>query len=208
MKTRRMAAGALLAALTLGACQLPGGGEPPNLYTLTPKNTFASDLPNVEWQLIVETPIAAAGLNTSRIALQRSPVTLEYYANANWTDVAPLMVQTLLIESFENSGKIVAVSRESTTLRADYVLKTELREFQAEYDAAGPPRARVRINAKLARMPDRAIIGSHTVERTVRAEGNDLPAIAMAFDEALGGTMRRIVEWSLTAPGTTAPPRR
>lgn len=208
MSRRRILTGALGAVLALGACALPGGGEPPNLYTLTPKNTFAADLPRVDWQLIVETPIAAAGLNTSRIALQRSPVTLEYYANANWTDIAPLMVQTLLIESFENSGKIVAVSRESTTLRADYLLKTELREFQAEYDQPGPPRARVRINAKLARMPDRAIIASHTVERMIRAEGNDLPAIAVAFDEALGGAMRRIVEWSLATPGTTAAPRR
>ena len=195
-------------SMLLGACALPGGGEPPNLYTLTPKSTFSPDVPRVDWQLIVETPVAAAGLNTSRIALQRSPVTLEYYANANWTDVAPLMVQTLLIESFENSGKIVAVSRESTTLRADYMLKTELREFQAEYDGSGPPRARVRVNAKLTRMPDRAIIASHTVERMVRAERSDLPSIALAFDEALGGAMRRIVEWALAAPGSPAPPRR
>jgi cholesterol transport system auxiliary component len=196
------------AVLVLGACALPGAGEPPNLYTLTPKSSFAPDLPRVEWQLIVETPVAAAGLNTSRIALQRSPVTLEYYANANWTDVAPLMVQTLLIESFENSGRIVAVSRESMTVRADYTLKTELREFQAEYDGNGPPRARVRINAKLTRVADRAIIASHTVERIVRAEGSDLPSIALAFDEALGSTMRRIVEWALPAPGNTASPRR
>ena len=194
--------------LALGACQLPGGGEPPSLYTLTPKSTFSPDLPKVDWQLIVETPIAAAGLNSSRIALQRSPVTLEYYANANWTDVAPLMVQTLLIESFENSKKIVAVSRESTTLRADYLLKTELREFQAEYDDSGPPRARVRINAKLARMPDRSIIGSYTVEQMSRATSTDMSSIALAFDEALGGALRRIVEWTLTTPGSTAPTRR
>jgi cholesterol transport system auxiliary component len=203
---RRLAA--IAGLIVLGACQLPGTGEPPNLYTLTPKSSFTPDVPKVDWQLIVETPIAAAGLNTSRIALQRSPVTLEYYASANWTDVAPLMVQTLLIESFENSGKIVAVSRESTTLRADYLLKTELREFQAEYDGNGPPRARVRINAKLTRMADRAIIASNTVERMERAAGGDLPSIALAFDEALGGAMRRIVEWSLTAPGSTAPTRR
>lgn len=207
LRLRRRTMLTFVGLLALGACQLPGGGEPPNLYTLTPKTTFSPDLPKVDWQLIVETPVAAAGLNTSRIALQRSPVTLEYYANANWTDIAPLMVQTLLIESFENSNKIVAVSRESTTLRADFLLKTELREFQAEYDGSGPPRARVRINAKLARMPDRAIIGSYTVERTERAERSDLPAIAVAFDEALGGAMRRVVEWTLTT-GSTGAPRR
>ena len=194
--------------LALGACQLPGGGEPPSLYTLTPKSTFNPDLPKVDWQLIVETPVAAAGLNTSRIALQRSPVTLEYYANANWTDIAPLMVQTLLIESSRTPARSLPSAASLTTLRADYLLKTELREFQVEYDGSGPPRARVRINAKLARMPDRAIIASYTVERMERAQSGDLPTIALAFDEALGGAMRRIVEWSLTAPGSTAPPRR
>lgn len=205
----RPLAGAFLgAAILLGGCQLPGGGEPTNLFTLTPKNSFSGTLPRVDWQLIVEAPIAAAGLSTSRIALQRSPVTLEYYANANWTDVAPLMIQTLLIESFENTGKIVGVSRESTSLRSDYLLKTELREFQAEYDGGGPPLARVRINAKLVRMSDRAIIASHTVERSERAAGGDLPSIAMAFDEALGHVMRRIVEWTLTAPEKSGPARR
>jgi cholesterol transport system auxiliary component len=66
----------------------------------------------------------------------------------------------------------------------------------------------VRVNAKPARMPDRAIIGSYTVERMERAASGDLPAIALAFDEALGGAMRRVVEWTLALPGNTAPPRR
>jgi ABC-type uncharacterized transport system auxiliary subunit len=41
-----------------------------------------------------------------------------------------------------------------------------------------------------------------------RAQSGDLPSIALAFDEALGGAMRRIVEWTLTTPGTTGAPRR
>src|SRR5882672_1371954 len=119
-------------ALALPACSLPGAGEPPQLYTLTPKSTFEPSLPKVEWQLIVERPVASSGLNSQRIALQRSPVMVDYFARANWTDTAPQLVQTLLIESFENTGKITAVTRETSQLRADYILQTELREFQAE----------------------------------------------------------------------------
>jgi cholesterol transport system auxiliary component len=191
---------ASLAAIALTACQLPGAGDPPQLYTLTPKSTFNTDLPTVRWQLIVETPIAAAGLNTSRIALQRTPTSLDYFARSNWTDLAPLMVQTLIIESFDNTGKIVAVSRESTMLRADYLLKTELREFQAEYDNGGLPQVRVRINAKMLRIADRSIIANHTVERAVPAEKGDIASIILAYDEALGKVVRQIVEWALTAP--------
>ncbi len=202
-----LAAAALAAALT--ACALPGAGEPPQLYTLTPKSTFDTNLPTVEWQLVVERPVASAGINSQRIALQRTPVTLDYFARADWTDTAPLLVQTLLIESFENTGKIRAVTREATQLRADYVLQTELREFQAEYDTPGqPPLVRVRLNGKLIRMPDRTIVGSKTVERTIRAEQSSIDSVVLAFDEALGKVMKQIVEWTLVAPGTTVRPGR
>lgn len=201
-------AGALLPGLLLAGCalDLPGSGDPPQLYTLSPKSSFAPDLPRVDWQLVVATPVAAAGLDTSRIAVQRAPLTLDYYARAAWSDRTPLLVQTLLVESFENSGRIVAVGREAVGLRADYLLKTELREFQAEYAGDGPPQVRVKINAKLVRVPDRQIIAGHTAEALERASGTALHDIAAAFDVALGRCLKGIVEWTLVAPGTTMPP--
>jgi len=196
---------ALALALVLAGC-LPGSGDPAQLYVLTPKNTFFPDLPKVEWQLVVEPPVAAAGYNTNRIALQRTPLSLDYYARAAWTDTAPAMVQTLIIETFENTEKIVGVSRESVQLRPDYILKTELREFQAEYfpEPAQPPTVRVRVTALIVRMPERTIIASQSIERTERAAGNDIRQITEAFDEALGGVLKRLIDWTLRA----APPER
>ncbi len=206
---RRNVLSVLAVALLAAGCALPGGGEPPQLYTLTPKSTFDATVPRVDWQLTIERPIAAAGLNSQRIALQRTPLTLDFYARANWTDMAPQLVQTLLIESFENSGKIRAVSRETTQLRADYVLFTELREFQAEYDKPGqPPQVHVRLNGKLVRMPDRTIVANQTADRLIRAEKADLESIVLAFDDALGKVMKQMVEWTLAAPGTTTRPGR
>ncbi len=130
----------VLLAIGLAACvDIPGVKEaPPRLYVLTPKSTYPANLPTVDWQLLVETPVSAAGLSSARIALQDSPIELRYFDNANWTDFAPKMVQSLIIESFENSGKIVSVGREQIGLRSDFVLKTELREFQAEYEEPIP----------------------------------------------------------------------
>jgi cholesterol transport system auxiliary component len=206
MISRRRIVALFPAAASLGACAslLPGQGAPAQLYTLTPKSSFAPDLPRVTWQLVVEQPVAAAGLNTSRIALQRSPVSLDYFARANWSDTAPALVQTLLVESFENTGRIVAIARESVRLRPDYLLQTELREFAAEYfpDPAQPPLVRVRLIARLVR----TIIATTQAERTQRAAGRDMEPIALAFDEALGAVIRRVVEWTLRAPGGIARP--
>ena len=142
-------------------------------------------------------PVADAGLSTTRVALQRTPTQLEYYARSRWTDRAPLMVQTLMIESFENSGRIIAVGREAVGLRADFILKSELREFQAEYYSADSPTVRVGINAKLVQMPRRTIIGSQSFRAEARAAADDMNEIIPAFDEALGKVMKNLVEWTL-----------
>ena len=199
-----IAAGLLATVLVAGACDgsfLPGSSDPTQLYVLTPKSTYPDDLPNVRWQLTIDLPIAQAGLNIARIALRRTPTSLEYYARSNWIDTAPLMIQPLLVESFENSGKIVSVGRQSISLRPDYVLITDLREFQAEYFDDGPPEVRVRINAKLIKMPERVIIGTTTVERVARARQTDLDTVITAFDNALGGVLKQVVIWTLRTPG-------
>ncbi len=192
-------AGALSTTALLAACglELPGQGPPPRLFRLSPKSTFAENLPLVDWQLVIEEPLAPTGLNTTRIPLHRRAVELEYYARANWTDRAPAMVHTLVVESFENSAKIVAVGRESIGLRADFVLKLELREFQAEYNDAGLPSAHVQINAKLVKMPQRAIVGSERFDTKVAAESDTMDAVIAAFDDALGSSLKRLVGWTL-----------
>ena len=183
--------------------------EAPRLYVLTPKSTYPTNLKKVDWQLLVDAPVSPAGLNTARIALQDSPIELRYFSLASWTDSAPRMVHALIVESFENSGKIVSVGREQIGLRADFLLKTELREFQAEYEepipdnaialgpTATPPWARVRINAKLVQMPQREIVAHQTFERRVRAKANRMSDIVDAFDEALGKTLKSMVIWTL-----------
>jgi cholesterol transport system auxiliary component len=186
-------------ALAVAGCSavLPGSGEPARMYTLTPKTTFSPDLPRADWQLTVDQPISEAGLNTTRIALRHSPVTLEYFARAEWVDKAPVVVQKLLVESFEATGKIVAVARQSVSLRSDYNLLCELREFQAEYDGGGPPSAHVRLIVKLVKMPDRVIVGSYSADFTERAASGEMERIVEAFDVALGKALKRIVEWTL-----------
>jgi cholesterol transport system auxiliary component len=188
-----------LASLVTGCSSvLTGGGEPASFYTLSPKSSFSSDLPSVNWQLVVENPATSGALSTQRIALTHDPVQIEYFGGARWTERAPQMVQTLLVESFENSNKIIAVGRQAIGLRSDFNLKSDLREFQAEYDQAGaPPIVRVRVNSKIIRQPKRQIVASKTFERKVRADSTAMRDVVKAFDKALGKVLKRIVEWTL-----------
>jgi len=203
MACRLGRAGPLIAfgvVFALGGCdvKLPGEGPPPRLFTLNPKTTFDPDLPSVNWQLIIEMPTAPASLDTVRIAVHRTPLELDYYAQAAWTDRVPSMIQTLLISSFENTGKIVSVGRESVGLRADFLLKTDIRNFEVEYGAEGPS-PRVRIVAKLIKMPERTIIADRTCDYKQPAGSDQLELIVENYNDVLGRCMRRIVEWTLRA---------
>ena len=100
--------------LTLAGCtDLPFNRPPSQLFVLSPKSSYDTSLPKVSWQLSVDVPVAEAGINTSRIAVRRSPVRLNYFESVNWSDIAPRMVQTLMIESFENRGRTVGVGRQN-----------------------------------------------------------------------------------------------
>jgi cholesterol transport system auxiliary component len=193
----------MLASLaTLGGCGLlPNVQRPTRLYTLAPKTRFPAGLPTVKWQLVVELPTAAAGIDSSRIALTHDPLRLEYFADAEWTDTAPGMVQTLLIESFERTGKILAVGSESAGLLPDYVLETDLRLFQVNYRGSDPlPTAAVLMDARLVVMPQRRIVGATTSQKFQKASGTKFDAVLDAFNDALGHVLRDIVVFALTTP--------
>ena len=189
----------LVLILSAGCSVVDIPGEAPNLYNLTPKSTFRDDLPEISKQLVIEEPIAAGGLDNNRIAQRPHSTKLQFFADARWTERAPKMLQTILVESFENTGKIVAVGRQSIGLRSDFTLKTELREFQAEHNFDSETfTVRVRINAKLVTQPSRVIVGSQNFEHTVEIKDDvGMSNIIIAFDQAAGRVIKKLVEWTL-----------
>jgi cholesterol transport system auxiliary component len=194
------------ALLGLAACGgiLPAPPPPPQLFRLTPLASAAPAQPNVAVQLVVAAPAAPSGLDTERIALSRSPTSIDYFATAAWTDRVPLMMQTVLVESLENAGQIRVVARQSQDVRGDVVLAADLRHFEAIYHGGGAPEIRVELDCRLVRMPDRGVIAVKSFAGTARPAENETPAIVAAFDEAFHAAMREIAPWVATNLAPTA----
>jgi cholesterol transport system auxiliary component len=187
------------ASLLAGCGLLPDVGQPLTLYTLKPKLTPQS-LAKVNWQLVVAEPAAERDIDTSRIALTRTPNVIEYFAEGNWTDTAPSLVQGKLIEAFEATNAIIAVGRDAAGLKPDYILQSDLRDFQAEYQGGAAPSAHIRLISKLVQMPDRRITRTVTAESSVPAASKELPAIIAAFEAALAQVLDKTVTAILTNP--------
>lgn len=193
-------------ALALAGCAgLLGGSPPAHLYRVTPIRAFPADLPHLPVQLLVDVPLAPTGLDTARIALSRSAVSIDYFADLEWTDSALLMVQTALLELFENSRTVSAIDRELVGLRADFILKTEIRHFEALYNSPnGAPTVWVAIMARLVNPTGREIVAQASFEQREPASSNEIPRIVVAFDEALGRVIEDIVVWTARNPALSA----
>lgn len=205
--SRRWLAGGAVLGLA-GCASLFVATPPGHLYRLSADGSSLPGLPRVAAQLLIDQPQAPAGLDTSRIALSRSPLSLDYYAGSQWTDRVPDLLQDLLVTAFENSGAIAAVGRTGAGLRGDFILATEIRHFEADYDAAaGPPLVRVTLIARLVSAPRRTIVAQARFDRRVRAAGTGVPDVVAAFDAATDAVLRDIVVWTLGNPALSQPQR-
>lgn len=197
----------VLAVLLVGLTACAGAltSPPAKLYTLTPAERFDPSLPQATFQLLVETPVAGAALDTQRIAVEKTATSIDYLADASWTDRAPAMLQGLIVQSFEDSRRIVSVGRDSVGLRSDFVLRTDVRDFQAEYSTPGvanPDRVHVRIAAKLVGMPRRTIEAGETFEAVVPVRDSGVQGVVTAFDAASRQVMEQLVAWTLRTGGS------
>ena len=199
-------------AFLLSACSsnLIGPPEASQLYVL---NAAAAAAPvpgqKVAWALVVGVPSASASLDSERIALMHGSTTMDYFANALWSDRSPLLVQRALLEGFENSGRIAQVARSEDSLHADYSLESELRDFEARYEQAdSAPTILVKIISKMVTARGHVIVATFNAEKSVPASANSVAAVVDAFDAALAAAVAQIVNWSLALPpGSVALPK-
>src|SRR5215469_9963104 len=105
------------------------------IYRLSPAVDDPPHGQTLRKRLVVDIPTASESLDTDRIALVRERTRFDYYANSLWTDRVPVLVQTLLVDAFENDGSIAEVARDARTVTPEYVLGTEVRQFEAVYDS-------------------------------------------------------------------------
>ena len=195
---RQVLLGALASAGALGACvpSLPGQGPAPRTFRLTPKNTYPADLPHVNWSLAVAEPTSEPALDTTRLAVVSDGTAVDYVALASWVDRGPAMVQALLVQSFQGSGRIEAVGTDRDRLRAQFLLRSDLRAFQLNRNG-GDAIVRVRLDPTLLRLPRREIVGRESFAANVAPEGQGVDAVVAAFDAALGSVLKQTVMWTL-----------
>lgn len=134
--------------------------------------------------LSIGRPDVAPGLDTERIAVLRGRE-LDYYRSAQWSGRVVEVVQAFLVGSLQDQQLFRSVTAEQARVSGDYLLDSEVRDFQAEYsEGEAAPRAHVTIVGRIIRIADRKMIETVSATATSPAAGNRMTAVAAAFEAA------------------------
>jgi len=198
----------MLAISLIAGCSKMFTEAPRPLFRLTAPSDCPGAGRHFPAQLTIATPYAPAAIDTARIAMSRSPTSLDYLADGDWTDRAPSLVQTALVEGFENCRAFTAVGPDSLDLRPDFVIEADLRHFEAVYDSpTATPVAWVQIAIKLVKVPQHTILAETLISARQPASANATPQIVLAFDAAMADAVKQVVGWVLANPALSAPHR-
>ena len=108
----------------------------------------------------------------------------------------PKLLQTRIIQAFENAGTLAAVSRPVEGVTGDFQLLIDIRRFQIA--AGAQPSADVELAAKLLDGKGR-IADTRVFRATAIAAGMDAPAATAALDQAFGTAATELVLWASRA---------
>ncbi|MCB1884195.1 MAG: membrane integrity-associated transporter subunit PqiC [Geminicoccaceae bacterium] len=195
---------ALLGTAPLAAgCAATGliARTPPRIFRLDAARALDEGLPKVDAVLLIETPTAVAGLNSARVALKPEPSTLDFYADALWVDVVPVMVQQLVGETLAFSDKVGIVGPADATggQRPTHALNTYVLDFQAVYDegTSSPPLVDLHLGLRLLAFPRREQVALTELRERERAGGTSLDEVIAAFDRAADHLLAELASWVL-----------
>lgn len=181
-------------ALALAGCSsvFPKGQPAATFYTLNAPQVDVkvtkSPLP-VDLQILM--PQAAPGLETERIALRKDNQ-IDYYKDMRWSGAVTSLVQSLLVQSFDQTHALFSVSNDLVAAKKDYSLLIDIQDFQTEYKTSQPT-ATIRMTAKLIRSKDNAIVSTFVCAERETAKADNAREIVAAFDNSYQRTASCIV---------------
>jgi cholesterol transport system auxiliary component len=199
MRIAIVAAAAALSAGCFGSLKEPV--PQPLVYRIEAPKVAAGAA--VAADLKIDVGQVAPGLDSSGIATRWPGQRLDYVAGARWAEVLPQLLESALVESLQDSGRLRSVQGDFGRFRATHTLVVEVRRFEADYTSGGLPVAQVELTATIGKM-DRRVLASFTVAASESAAENRQTALVAALDTAFARAAADLADKALGAIGADA----
>jgi cholesterol transport system auxiliary component len=187
VRSSHIAAAALLAAL-LGGC---GGGAAPLTFDLAALPVAGRPVAAAR-SIVVSEPVGIQPFEADRIIVREGGGSLSFLGGGQWADRLPRLIQSRIIQSLENSGRLRSVSRPGDKVVADYQLISEIRAFDVQ---AATGEAVVDLALKLVADGTGKVTAARIFVARVPVAKIDAGTGARALDQALTTVLADVVRW-------------
>jgi cholesterol transport system auxiliary component len=190
---------AMMLCTSLAGCiSLISEPDPITVYSLRVKPLSDSvTMPKVPWSLTVIRPNTTSILDSNRIAVRPEANVLQVYKGANWSDPLPDLLQSVIVEAFEDSGAITTGSRQNSGVPAEVALLIDIRQFEAVYEAgAKTPVVVLQLHAKVLEYPSNRVIAVRNFNARIPAATKEIPDVVQAFDQGMNTLTVEIMSWT------------
>lgn len=198
---RRMAhvMGIAWLGVALGACLGPQTAtEPARTFQLSldqnrEARRSAADAPI----LLVGTPQAEPGYDTTKMVYVKRPYEVEYYAVNQWAEQPTRMFGSLLIQFLGAAGQWRAVVPWPSAIHGDLRLDSYGFAVQQEF-TQDPSVVRVRVRTQLVDVKESKILGTRSFEQVEPAPTQDAYGGVVAANRAVSALLDDIASWLTT----------
>src|SRR5262245_47418748 len=167
---------------------------PKTVYNLQAAAAPATPGKPLKGQLVIPEPTTVVMLDTQRILFSPANEQAEF-ANAQWADTIPRLLQARLLQSFENYDIPHAPLRSADGVDADYQLLIDIREFQVATGAQ--PAAKIAFSARLLKQGK--VVAARVFSASQPVDKIDPPGTVAAFDRAFADIARDLIGWTVSS---------
>ncbi len=185
-----------LDGIVAGLERMTGSSTPPpkTVYNLQAAVAPASPGKPLKGQLVIPEPSTVVMFDTQRILVSPANDQAEF-ANAQWADTIPRLLQARLIQSFENYDIAHAPLRSADGVDADYQLLIDIREFQVT--AGVQPAAKIAFSARLLKQG--RVVAARVFSASQPVDKIHLAVVVTAFDHAFADIARDLIGWTVSS---------
>jgi cholesterol transport system auxiliary component len=192
-------------ALLATACSLwqPAPADETVRHVLDARPAVAT-LAKRDLVLVVSTPRAAPGFDSTAMAYVLKPHALDYYATHRWADTPARMLGPLLTRTLEDTGSFRAVLRGPTGVLADLQLDAEIVHLRQSF-LAKPSRVELTLRAQLVDVADRRVLATRYIEVIEDAASDDAAGGVAAANAAVARALAQVAAFSVDASAGLRP---
>lgn len=197
----------LALAAALSGCAaisaLDRAAEPQDVFEIRAPDVAPAGRRDIDF--VVEIPAASGAIDTDGILIRPTPLQVAYLPEARWSEPAPVMLQTAMVEGFLRADAFRYVGRTPLGVSGDVALVTNLVDFgaQARLDEDRTV-VEMTLVARLVNEEDAAIVATRTFTHAVTVPGTSAPAVLAGFEAVSETVLSDLIRWAVAATAGAA----